>query len=90
MAFLAGPAVPFQTALVQLTRSQRAEPFGVWEGMGRGSLSLSPADAAIIEIVKLLNRLMGIIELKLTGPRQPPEDDFMRGWGEPGGSIEDL
>lgn len=40
--------------------------------------------ATIQEILALLRRLLSILEKC----REPVEDDFMRGWGEPGGGIE--
>ena len=39
--------------------------------------------ATIQEILSLLNRLMRILERC-----QDQEDDFMHGWGEPGGDME--
>jgi hypothetical protein len=85
MAILAGPASPIQNALVQLTRSQRLEPFGVDEGMSRSSLT--PVEMAILQIVKMMNRLMGIVEVMVKPPVQE-EDDFMQGWGKEPGDDE--
>lgn len=85
MAFLPGPNVPLSVAMAQLSRSYRAEPFGPMEGMDG---SQSPLEAALRQLCGLMNRFMGIIESMVQQPAQQ-EDDFMRGWGEPGGDIEE-
>lgn len=89
MAFLAGPSVPLSSALSQLARSNRAEPFGAFEGMGPSTSD--PIAAALCQLAGLMNRFMTIIEtLQAQRHAEPDEDDFMRGWGEPGGDIEDF
>lgn len=88
MAFLAGPSVPLSSAMAQLVRSNRAEPFGPYEGMG--PVSETPLQAALCQLLGLMNRVMGIIETLAQRPEPEYEDDFMRGWGEPGGDIEDF
>lgn len=87
MAFLTGPHAPIQSALVQLSRSERDEPFGVFEGVMGGGLT--PIECAILQLVGTMNRLMGLIETVVKPkPIIEYEDDFMRGWGEPGGPME--
>lgn len=86
MAILTGPAAPTEIALVQLARSQRQEPFGLEVSVGPGTYN--PVEVAIMQLVKLMNRLMGLVE-SMAQPRPlPVEDDFMKGWGEPGGPME--
>lgn len=86
MAFLTGPSVPLSVAMSQLSRSQRAEPFGVWEGMDPAPST--PLQAALCQLVGLMHKFMGIIVSLQHAEKPEPEDDFMRGWGEPGGDIE--
>lgn len=84
MAFLAGPAVPLNSALSQLARSAQAEPFG----LETSPTGMSPVQMALMQLASLLHRFMGILETIAAQPPPPTEDDFMRGWGEPGGDIE--
>jgi len=86
MAILAGPAAPLQSALVQLSRSSRWEPFGLDEGVS--NTTRTAVEAAIVQLVSTMNRLVGVLEFLVHPPQPEPEDDFMRGWGEPGGDIE--
>jgi hypothetical protein len=83
VAFLAGPAVPLESALQQMARSQRAEPFGL-----ELSSTLSPVESALAQLAGLMHRFMGILESLIQNQDPPMEDDFMKGWGEPGGDIE--
>lgn len=85
MAFLTGPNAPLSAAMAQLSRSNRAEPFGPFDAVGP---SRSAVESALMQLCGLMNRFMGIIESMMARPVEPDEDDFMRGWGEPGGDIE--
>lgn len=87
MAFLTGPSVPLSVAMSQLARSNRAEPFGAFEGVAPGPSN--PIEAALCQLAGLMNRFMSIIETLVARQPEQPEDDFMRGWGEPGGDIEE-
>lgn len=84
MAILSGPAAPLQSALVQLSRSARMEPFGLQHnGSTRGAV-----EEAICQLIATMNRLVGVLEYLTMKHPEPDEDDFMRGWGEPGGAME--
>lgn len=86
MAFLTGPNTPLSLAMSQLSRSNRDEPFGAFEGIGPAR---SPMENALMQLCGLMNRFMGIMEMMMAQPmRHEDDDDFMRGWGEPGGDIE--
>lgn len=87
MAFLTGPNVPLSVAMSQLARTNRDEPFGAFESMAGPS---SPVEAALCQLAGLISRFMGIVESLVAAPPTPPEDDFMQGWGEPGGDIEEM
>jgi hypothetical protein len=88
VAFLTGPNVPLSSAMSQLARSAQAEPFGPWEGTGGPT---DPIQAALCQLAGLMTRFMGIIESLIRMRENQPEqkDDFMQGWGEPGGDIEE-
>lgn len=79
MAFLTGPNVPLSVAMAQLARSNRAEPFGPFEGTGGPT---GAVEAALCQLAGLMSRFMGIIETLIAKPQPEPEDDFMRGWGK--------
>lgn len=86
MAFLTGPHVSLSTAMSQLARSHRADPFGAFEAVGP---QRSAVENALMQLCGLMNRFMGIMESMLAQPAfHEDDDDFMRGWGEPGGDIE--
>lgn len=85
MAFLVGPAAPLSSAMAQMARSANAEPFGLQEG-GRGGA----VEAALAQLAGLMHRFMGILETLIANPPPDEEDDFMKGWGEPGGDIESM
>jgi hypothetical protein len=83
MPFHVGPAAPTSTIISQLVRGYRAEPFGHLEGMSFGSEErLDSISAAVYQLLGLMNRLTGILEVLTYGPPTEPEDDFMKGWGE--------
>lgn len=79
MAFLAGPSVPLSMAMAQLSRDNRAEPFGPFEGL---TGARSPVEAALMQLCGLMNRFMGIIESMVAAAPPAAEDDFMQGWGK--------
>lgn len=85
MAFLTGPNASLSVAMSQLSRGVRDEPFGAFEAAGP---TRSAVEAALVQLCGLMNRFMGIIESLVARPLPEPEDDFMHGWGEPGGDIE--
>ena len=71
------------SVVAAITRDHRANPFGDTAPSNHNET----VAATICEIVRILNRLMGILE-GLQKHQEPDADDFMRGWGEPGGDIE--
>lgn len=79
MVILSGPGAGVSAVVSAMARTHRAQPFG--DGSG------DPRLDTIREIVRLLNRLMLILE-GMQPHMEPDADDFMRGWGEPGGDIE--
>lgn len=85
MAVLSGPHAGLSGLVQSMVRSHRMEPFGD----AAPSTREETIAVTIREIVRLINRLMAIVEgLQRTEHPEPDEDDFMRGWGEPGGDIE--
>lgn len=82
MAILAGPSSPMSSVVSAMVRSQRMDPFG------DGSTVVEDPRAAVLrQIIVLLDRLTKMLDyMSRPGPR-PQVDDFMRGWGEPGGSL---
>ena len=84
MAWLVGAHAPISAVVTALTHNHRADPFGDNAPSNRDDTVAT----TIREIVRLLNRLMAILEGVQQSARPEPPDDFMRGWGEPGGDIE--
>lgn len=85
MAFLTGPNVPLSIAMAQMVRSNRAEPYGLHEDEHG-----SAVEAALCQLAGLMHRFLGILEILAAKPKPVEKDDFMRGWGEPGGDIEEF
>lgn len=85
MAILTGQGAGLSALVQSMVRNHHAEPFGDAAPSSREET----VAVAIREIVRLINRLLAIVEgLQRAGHPEPDEDDFMRGWGEPGGDIE--
>jgi hypothetical protein len=76
MAILAGPGV---TDLVIASSLQSATPVGPLNEVG------DPIELAIIQLLKSMGQLTSLLMLIQHRRRK---DDFMRGWGEPGGEME--
>lgn len=83
MAILSGPATPTDAVVRAMMRSQRADPFGQLAEM-----RVDPRLAAIQSIVKLIERLCDMLKSMSRSYREPDRDDFMKGWGEPGGDLD--
>jgi len=79
MPYLTGSHVPMSAAMAQLARSHRDEPFGPYEGV---ESSRGMVETALRQLVGLMNRFMGIIEMLAKKPEPEEKDDFMKGWGE--------
>lgn len=65
-----------------MVRSRQMEPFGL-EVQG---IPTDPRLAVIRELISLMERLVKCLENFDAKPAR--KDDFMKGWGEPGGDLE--
>ena len=86
MTFLTGPNVPMSNALSQLSRGNRTEPFGEYEGMSH--YKRSAVEEALAQLAGLMSRFLGILETMVKQPDPNEEDDFMKGWGDD--ELDDL
>jgi len=80
MAILAGPSVLNQV-IAQSADSLRAEPFGEVEAPELFMSHLSPMEQAILQLIKSMRRLTGVL-MMMSRARAVGADDFMRGWGD--------
>lgn len=95
MVILAGPSAPLNGVVTSMLRTGMSDPF---EGLGTGQLGAGglgtgvgpvtdPKLAIMAQIVRVLMKLTAALESMHYRPA-PPEDDFMKGWGEPGGDLD--
>lgn len=83
MPILAGPQAGLGAAINAMARSYTAEPFS-----DSHHATHSAKAAAVDRILALLEKLVSILE-KLDQPmKHEMPDDFMKGWGEPGGEMD--
>lgn len=89
MVILAGPSAPLNGVVTSMLRTGMSDPFeglGGGDGLGLGPVT-DPKLAIIAQIVRVLMKLTSALESMNYRPA-PPEDDFMKGWGEPGGELD--
>lgn len=80
---LYAPALPLNSIVAESLRSVQREPFGSLEAPELMQAHLSPMELAIMQLLKSMRHLTGILMLmsRARAAASLP-DDFGRGWGD--------